>query len=352
MSNHFDYIKLISIENLFQAWSEFRKGKAKRHDVQIFVRHLEDNLFNLHVSLKNKTYRHGNYLSFYVQDPKLRHIHKANVKDRIIHHLLHTFLYKLFDSNFIYDSYSCRLKKGTHKGLERLEVFTRKVSQNYTTDCWALKCDIKKFFASVDHKILLSLLKKEIYDNGIIWLLIQIIGSFCSCHSGEMLKQVQHDNDGNHKGMPLGNLTSQVFANIYLNELDQFAKHRLKNHYYIRYADDFLLLSNDKKILHRYVEILRQFLADKLRLEFHPNKVSIRRLDNGIDFLGYIILPHYILPRTKTKKRIFKKLREKVSSENFNQSLQSYLGYLKHAKSYKLRRKLKNMVWLWNQSSA
>lgn len=331
---HIDYSNLISIENLFQAWSEFRKGKAKRFDVQEFERNLEDNLFTLHQKLKSKTYRHGSYKSFYVHDPKQRHIHKAKVADRVIHHLLYTFLYQLFDSSFIYDSYSCRLKKGTHKGVNRLEVFTIKVSQNYTVGCWALKCDIKKFFASVDHKILLNLLRKKIYDEDIICLLKQIMDSFYS-------------DRGEGKGMPLGNLTSQVFANIYLNELDQFVKHKLKAKYYIRYADDFLFLSKKKELLYKYVDVLRQFLSNTLQLDLHPNKVIFRKLEWGIDFLGYVILPYYIVPRTKTKRRIFKKLKEKVVLENFNQSLQSYLGYLGHASSFKITQELKNQAWLW-----
>ena len=229
---HFEYSELISVENLFQAWSAFRKGKAKRIDVQEFERNLEDNLFTLYQKLKNKTYRHGSYKSFYIHDPKQRHIHKANVTDRVVHHLLYTFLYKLFDDTFIYDSYSCRLKKGTHRGLERLEVYTRKVSQNYSVDCWALKGDIKKFFASVDHRVLLLLLEGKIQDEDIIWLLRQGIDSF-------------HSERGESKGIPLGNLTSQIFANVYMNELDQFIKHELKVKYYLRYADDFLLLSTD-----------------------------------------------------------------------------------------------------------
>src|SRR3990167_8070869 len=118
-----DYNNIISLENLFDAWYEFRKGKKKRNDVQMFERHLEDNLFDLHSKLRNKSYKHGSYQSFYVQDPKQRHIHKASVKDRVVHHLLYNYLYKLFDSTFIYDSYSCRLDKGTHHGIDRLEVF-------------------------------------------------------------------------------------------------------------------------------------------------------------------------------------------------------------------------------------
>ena len=326
---HTDYSNFISIENLFQAWDEFKKGKSRRKDVLEFERNLEDNLFELHQRLRHKTYRHGSYKSFYVQDPKQRHIHKASIADRVIHHLLYTFLYNLFDKSFIFDSYSCRLEKGTHRGVKRLEQFARKVSQNYTVGCWALKCDIKKFFASVDHETLINLLKDKIKDEEIIWLLEQIIYSFCS-------------DKGEGKGMPLGNLTSQVFANIYLNELDQFVKHKLKIHYYIRYADDFIFLSKDKESLLQYINKLERFLANDLNLELHPKKIIIRRLDNGIDFLGYIVFPHYILPRTKTKRKMFKKLREKVGSENFNQSLQSYLGYLKHANSYKLSQELKS----------
>ena len=149
-----NYLNLIGIENLFQAWNEFKKGKGKRRDVQRFERNLEDNLFGLHQALKEKNYRHEGYHSFYVHDPKQRHIHKAQVSDRIIHRLLYKSLYGIFDKTFIFDSYSCRLEKGTHKGVLRLRDFSRIVSQNYTKSCWALKLDIKKFFANVDHQIL------------------------------------------------------------------------------------------------------------------------------------------------------------------------------------------------------
>ncbi|MBI2017980.1 hypothetical protein HYS92_02930 [Candidatus Daviesbacteria bacterium] len=324
MITHKTYSQLTSIENLFQAWSEFRKGKRKRKDVQVFERYLEDNLFNLHESLKNKTYRHGKYDSFFVHDPKQRHIHKAQVQDRIVHHLLYKYLYQLFDNRFIYDSYSCRLEKGTHKAIKRLEKFTRIVSKNYTRSCWALKLDIKKFFASVDHDILMGLLERKINNKDILWLLKEIINSF-------------------DKGIPLGNLTSQVFANIHMNELDQFIKHKLKIKYYLRYADDFTMLfcSND---LNQWIKKIKVFLWKRLKLELHPQKIILRQLNWGIDFLGYIVLPHYILPRTKTKRRIYKKLEEKRFSENFNQSLQSYLGYLSHANSYKVIQELKNQA--------
>lgn len=328
------YDNLILIENLFQAWSEFRKGKAKRIDVQHFERNLEDNLFELHQRLKHRTYRHGSYKSFYVHDPKQRHIHKATATDRVVHRLLYIYLYELFDKTFIYDSYSCRVSKGTHKGVERLKLFTRRVSKNYAQPCWALKCDIKKFFASVDHIILLKLLKRKITDPDIISLLSEVLNSFRS-------------KQGIGRGIPLGNLTSQVFANIYMNELDQFMKQKLKVKYYIRYADDFLFLSHDRGFLDQCLIPLMDFLQKDLKLMLHPNKIIFRKLDWGIDFLGYIVLPHFILPRTKTKKRIFAKLKEKIRSSSFEQSFQSYLGYLSHANSFKVTQQLKNQIWFW-----
>ncbi len=334
MNQPLTYPELTSIENLFKAWEEFKKGKRKRKDVQVFERFLEDNLLILHQRLKEKTYQHGQYFAFYVQDPKIRHIHKAQVTDRVVHHLLYKHLYELFDRSFIYDSYSCRLEKGTHKGITRLEKFTRFVSKNYTKPCWALKLDIKKFFASVDHLVLLSLLKSKISDSDILWLLSEIIDSFQS-------------EQGVGKGIPLGNLTSQVFANIYMNELDQFVKHQLKVKYYLRYADDFIILATKRQELEQYLPQLENFLQTDLKLKLHPNKIIFRKLEWGIDFLGYIILPHYLLPRTKTKRRVFKKLKAQINSVNFDQALQSYLGYFSHANSYKITQDLKNQIWLW-----
>ena len=316
----------------FKQWDEFKKEKRNKKDVQQFERHLEDNLFELYRQLKRKTYRHGTYQEFYVTDPKRRHIHKSSVRDRVLHHLLYKYLYELFDKHFIYDSYSCRKDKGIHKAVKRLEKFARIVSKNYTENCWSLKCDIKKFFASVDHDILKNLIARKIRDEDINWLINNVIDSFSS-------------EKGLGRGIPLGNLTSQIFANIYLNEFDQFVKHKLKIKYYLRYADDFLVLntSTDPKWKEIYLESIKEFLESDLRLELHPKKIATRKLRWGIDFCGYIVLPHYILPRTKTKKRII----NKISKGNVSyQSLQSYLGYFSHANSFKLSEKLKNLYYL------
>ena len=334
------YEQVISLENLFQAWSEFKKGKRKKIDVGYFERYLEDNIFKLHQSLANKTYQHAAYTGFYIRDPKTRHIHKAFVKDRIVHHAMFKVLNPIFEATFIPDSYSCREGFGTHKGFKRLVSYSRKVSKNYTRDCWALKCDVKRFFDSLDHNILLLILETKINDPEMMWLLKEIVESYQTSPG---------------KGVPIGNLTSQLFANIYLNELDQFVKHDLKVKYYLRYADDFVLLGRNKEALVTLVDKLGTFLNQELKLNLHPNKVFLRKLSWGIDFVGYVALPNYQVLRTKTKRRILRKVKEKIKSyksenmdrSSLSQSIQSYLGILKHANTYRFERDLKNKIWFW-----
>lgn len=321
------------MENLFFAWREFKRGKTGKHEVQKFGLNLENNLFDLHQVLKEKKYIHGDYVSFYVSDPKLRHIHKASVRDRVLHQAIFRILYPIFDKKFIFDSYSCRKNKGTHKGIFRLESFCRKASRKYCRTIYALKCDIRKFFASIDQNILLDLIKAEIKDNNAIWLIERIVESFESIAG---------------RGLPLGNVTSQLFANIYLNELDKFIKCGLNIKYYLRYCDDFIILSNDKNYLLQVLSQIDNFLRDKLELFLHPDKILIRKLVQGIDFLGYVVLPYYKVLRTKTKRRILKKIKYKrrqlnkgwITSGDFDRSLQSYLGLLVHGKNYKIQKKL------------
>lgn len=172
------FLQITRTENIFLSWREFRRGKRKKLDVQRFETHLENNLFSLREKLLNKTHRHSHYIAFYVTDPKLRHIHKASVPDRIVHHAVYRVLYPLFDKSFIFDSYSCRINKGTHKAVKRLDDFARQVSENYSRSCFALKCDIRKFFDSLDNQILLGLIKRKIKDKDCLWLIEEIVGSF------------------------------------------------------------------------------------------------------------------------------------------------------------------------------
>ncbi|HBO16477.1 MAG TPA: hypothetical protein DD451_00515 [Candidatus Moranbacteria bacterium] len=292
------------MENLLEAWKEFEKGKKNRKDVQEFSMNLMDNIFSLHQDLLNHTYKHGGYQAFKINDPKPRDIHKAKVRDRLLHHAIYRKLYPFFDKTFISDSYSCRINKGTHKAIEKFRKYFNKVSQNNTKTCYVLKCDIKKFFASIDHEILISILKEHIPDENILWLLVEIIESF---HISKPLPSPPLEK-GRGIGLPLGNLTSQLFVNIYMNKFDQFVKHKLKAEYYIRYADDFVFLSQDRKWLEDLIPRVGKFLGDELKLKLHPNKVYIKTFSSGVDFLGIINFPHHKILRTKTKRRMMKKI--------------------------------------------
>lgn len=170
--------QIISPENLFLSWEEFVKDKRKKKDVLEFEWNLEERILEFHRDLKYHTYKHDVYTGFIVTDPKQRHIHKAIVRDRVVHHAIYRVLYPIFDRSFIYDSYSCCLGKGTHKAVKRLESFTRNVSKNYSVPCYALKCDVKKFFDSIDHEIFIRILERKISDEKTLWLLKEIICSF------------------------------------------------------------------------------------------------------------------------------------------------------------------------------
>ena len=312
------YEDIISIKNLLLAWQEFVKGKRNKKDVQIFQFRLMDNILQLHYDLKDKTYKHGGYQQFKINDPKPRTIHKASVRDRLLHHAVYRILYPFFDKTFISDSYSCRNNKGTHRAINRFREFGYIVSKNNTRTCWILKCDIKKFFASVDQDILIGILQDYIQDKNIINLLKEIIFSF------------------KPNGLPLGNLTSQLFANIYLNELDQFVKHKLRIKYYIRYADDFVIFSGDREKLQNLIPEISDFLQNKLKLQLHPNKVFVKTLSSGVDFLGWVNFSDHKVLRSKTKNRMFKKIQNNPSTETLN----SYLGLLKHGNAHKVVEKL------------
>lgn len=192
-----DYQDIISVENLLSAWREFLRGKRKRKDVAIFSLNLVGNILALHRELSDKTYCHGPYHAFKINDPKPRDIHKAEVRDRLLHHAIYRILYPYFDRTFIFDSYSCRFDKGTYRAMDRFKKYAGIVSRNHTRTAWVLKCDIKKFFASIDHETLKGILGRHIEDNDILWLLSEVIDSF-------------HTKDKPGVGLPLGNLTSQL----------------------------------------------------------------------------------------------------------------------------------------------
>lgn len=334
---------MVSIENLFFCWDQFKRGKKKRKDIQQFEVYLEDFVFELHQELITGRYQHSPYKKFYVFDPKERHISKACVRDRLVHQMVYATLSKIFDPTFIAHSLSCQIGKGTHKGIIHLNQFLRKISQNGSKECFSLKMDIQRFFDSIDHSLLKVLIQKKIKDKRVLSLVDKIIDSF-----------VFQEIDGRKTGLPLGNVTSQLFANIYLHELDLFVKEILRKKFYLRFCDDFLFLSNQETELCALIPLIRLFLKEELHLNLHPKKIVMRKFHQGIDFVGYVLFPHHKVLRTQTKKRLKKRLKKKhiyyldgkISTRAMDQCLQSYLGILSHANQHEFSQALKNAYWV------
>ncbi|MFA6404747.1 MAG: reverse transcriptase/maturase family protein [Candidatus Paceibacterota bacterium] len=311
--------KIFSYKSLFSSWLEFRNGKREKSDVTDFAIRVSKYLFDLRNDILSGNYSHGGYKYFRIYEPKVRDIHKASVRDRVIHHAIYRATYPYFDRYFVHDSYSCRLEKGTHRALQRFSNFARKESNNNTRTIWVLKGDIRKCFASIDHNILKKLIGRHIKCPKIISIINVVIDSFSSVSVG--------------KGIPLGNLTSQLFVNVYLNEFDHYIKRILKVKKYIRYADDFVVFSYDRHQLELLVPKIRDFLKNTLSLELHPDKVFIRTWHSGVDFLGWVHFPKHRILRKSTKismyQNIFPETREEVVA--------SYFGLLNYGNSYKIK---------------
>lgn len=318
-------------ENLLGAWREFSRGKRSKPDVQEFALCLGDNILSLRDDILHHTYRHGGYQAFRIADPKPRDIHKATVRDRVLHHAVYRALYPFFDKTFATDSFSCRIDKGTHRALRRFAAFALKEGHNNTRTCWVLQCDIKKFFASIDHAVLMEILGSYLPDPSLVWLLDEVVESFSSTAPG--------------KGLPLGNLTSQLFVNIYMNEFDQFVKHKMKAKYYIRYADDFVFLSRKRGWLEAQIPQIKNFLQERLKLQLHPDKLYIKTLASGIDFLGWVHFPDHRVLRTSTKKRMLRRIEETNGKE---ETVRSYLGLLSHGNAGKLKQEVVRMADIIN----
>ena len=329
-----DYEEFISVENLLDSWRAYKKGKSRKADVMKFERHLEDNLFSLHEKLKTGSYSHAGYSYFRISDPKKRDIWKAAVGDRIVHQALFEYLCKIYEPLFIDLSFSSRKNKGTHKAVLALAESAKNFRKN-REKCLAMKCDVRKYFENIDHGILLEILRKNIGDDKIFNLLKTVVKSF---------------NNNVSRGIPLGNITSQIFANIYLNELDEFATGDLELEHYVRYNDDFIVLENNEEKLFADIEKIRIFLKEKMSLKLPKEKIIFRKLNWGIDFCGCVVLPNAILIRNKTKGRMFEKIKaisrklraEKISLNDARKTVNSYFGLLSHCKAHNLREKIRN----------
>ena len=380
----------IKFKELYKAYRDCRRRKRKTVNAQRYEMHLLDNLFETQASLNTRRYQPARCIRFIATKPKAREIHAADFSDRVVHHWLVPRLEKLFEPIFIHDVYSNRVGKGAHKAVDRLQRFMHSVGD----DGWYLQLDIANFFNTIDRPVLFKCLQHRLrksvqtYEKSpadkraispeeadtLRWLchvLLRHDSSGNAIYRGKpaLLHRVpahkQLGNMGEHKGLPIGNLTSQFFANVYLNPFDQFVKHTLKCGHYVRYVDDFILLAPDKETLLEWREQIRQFLQDTLQLSL-KEITEPKRVTTGADFLGYIIYPHYRLVRRRVVGNFWEKLQqfqnELVSGsstegycitlktdviEKLRATLASYHGHFKHANSYRLQQRLwSSFPWL------
>jgi len=335
------YPQIYDFENLYQAYRKARRGKRKREQVYRFEFDLESNLLRLQEELTAKSYTPGEYTHFYVTTPKRRKISAAPFYDRVVHHALYRVIEPLFEHRFIHNSYACRPGKGTHRALDRAQGFACRHR-------YALQCDLEKFFPSVDHTILRRLLARVIGDARCLWLCDRILESGVGVLTAEYNMRWFPGDELmaalRPRGLPIGNLTSQFWANVYLNPLDHFVKRELKCRAYLRYCDDFLLFANDKPTLHRWKGEIADFLVS-LRLTMHPRKSVVYPVATGIPFLGFRLYPtHRRLKRANVVafRRRFRRLRRafrrgEISLEQMTRSVQGWLAHAAHGNTYRLR---------------
>lgn len=355
------YEQIYDFENLYLAYLEARKNKRYRPDVLRFTASLEENLIQIQNELIWKMYEVGKYREFYVYEPKKRLIMALPFKDRVVQWAIYRVLNPIFDKSFIENSCACRVGKGTHVAADKLQHRLRQVDRKPDRHYY-LKMDISKYFYRVDHNIAIKILERRIKDKNVIWLMAKIIKSESMAFGlplhvepGDCLKEDRIYS----KGMPIGNLTSQLLANIYLNELDQFCKHDLRIKYYIRYMDDFIILHHNKEHLHRLKMEVEEFLNNDLELHLN-SKTCIRPISVGVEFVGFRMWPTHRRMKKKSVKKMKKRLkylqkaysRGEVTFDDVNSSVQSYMGILKHCDSYYLRQAIfKDFVLIKQQET-
>lgn len=331
--------KLIGFPNLLAASELARRGKRKRADVAQFHFKLESNLWSLHDELREKRYRPSPYYSFEIFDPKHRIISAAPYRDRVVHHAVCRILEPIFEPTFVFDSYACRKGKGTHAALDRTTRFMQ-------TNRYVLKCDVWKFFPSIKHQILKNVVARKIKDPQVLGLVDRIIDAPIRQHVGDFPFPTNNFNIGetNRHGLPIGNQTSQFFANVYMNPWDHFVKEVLRCKSYVRYCDDFLVFSNDKSWLAEVREHCYAFLSS-LELLLHPRKREISPVIDGVRFLGFRVFPDHrrIVPENVVRmRRRLRRLQSdyaqgSVTLPEISQRLSSWIGHAQHANTWRLR---------------
>lgn len=356
-----------SFENLLRIYHICRRNKRNTINQLKFEVDVEKNLLNLSRELSKRRYKPSRSVCFIVKDPKLREVFAAHFRDRIIHHLLYEQYEKIWEPKFIYDSYSCRKNKGTHLAVKRLQKFMMKVTENRRANAYYLALDISGFFMNISKEILYNLVAGKLKDEFLLWLTREVI--FHDCCQNYIFKDdpalwntiPAHKTlfgRQNKTGLPIGNLTSQFYANLYMNEFDQFAKHSLKCRFYMRYVDDVLILHQSRSRLQECLIEADKFLENRLQLSLNMNKCRIVPVKGGIDFLGYMTRPQYTLVRNRVVNNLKSKLdqfekdlikplgqmtmiiNDESIVNKLRDTLNSYLGHFKHANSHKLKKHL------------
>lgn len=315
------YPQICTFPALYRAYLLCKRGKRDKDYVTEFERDLEQNLLSLREELAADQWQPGQYSRFFVEDPKRRLINAPEFRDRVVHHAVSALLIQIWDPMFPYDSFACRVGKGTHAAVDRMQQFMRRypVGSGYV-----LQLDVKSYFASIDHEVLIGLVAKRIRDRRFMHVIRQIVKSY---------------EDEPDVGIPLGNLTSQVFANIYLHELDMFAKHDPRIKHYIRYMDDVALVHTDPQQLWSWRDAIGEFLDWTLKLRLHQKKQVLTPIDCGIDYLGYIVYRDHRRVRSRNVHRIYRNIK-RMEAGTFDRdpraSIASWIGYAQHADTYGL----------------
>jgi len=336
------YEQLCSFEHLYNAFLRARKGKRKLEEIAAFERNLEPELFKIQEELASLNYQPGGYYSFYLTEAKRRLISAAPFPDRVVHHALVGIMEPIFERRFIYDSYANRVGKGTHRALDRCTYFLRR-------NAYSLQCDVRQFFPSIDNAILKSMLAKVIRSEKVLWLAGQIIDTGVGVLDEEYDMQWFPGDDllsaNRPRGLPIGNLTSQFWANVYMNALDQFVKRQLKCRCYIRYVDDVLLFADDKATLHTWKQAIIEYLST-LRLTIHEEAAPVRPASEGLPFLGFIVYPDHrrLKPargyefRRKFQQKLAAHAAGQLEQEKVTLSVQGWVAHAAHGDTWGLRR--------------
>jgi retron-type reverse transcriptase len=335
------YPSVCDFENLYLAYRKARKGKRCKDSVATFEQVQEEELLALQEELHTFTYSPGPYHSFYIHDPKKRLISAAPFRDRVVHHALCQVIEPIWERRFIHDSFANRVGKGTHRALDRCQAFARRYR-------YILQCDIRQFFPSIDHAILFAEFARLIQDEGMLWLCERILesGNGVLSENYDMVYFPGDDLFATHRarGLPIGNLTSQFWANVYLNHLDHFVKRDLKCKAYLRYVDDFLLFADDKRMLWEWKGAIIERLA-KLRLTLHEKRAQVYPVSVGIPFLGFRVYPTHRLVKRRKVVQFRRKLRNLLAAyadgkfpiEKLDASIQGWVNHVRYADSWGLR---------------